>query len=816
MLTDHNFSISPQKVLGRDSKKPLGEPINLNAELVLWDDVLSPAPIFIPDNAFPRLLEGANHLADIIAKSSGKTRPSVVQQATHLSTPQRAILVAYPTDALKYEESIISCSEGGPLILVGEDEFDFNNPDWVGSPNFTNYMTRSGTYNAIMTFIQDYLGVVYGWPGQVGTAVPRKSEFSLKPFEKRYIPSTKFRQFLYFSRPGHSRLAPAGVLGWYMRQRCVFTPRIDDGHGFYHFYDRFHPNGTQQGNEEYLFALQPNGLRDGYNYGGNAKMEIGEPDLVEKWFQVNVVEGLAANPLRRLFNCSSNDSWLSGHSVDPRARAMDYTGPSPFIERYDYATGSIFRYSITDREMKFANLCAERMAIDYPNYWVMQLAYGVTRATARREQPADNLIVVNVPNDYPNPTALANRFLTGKYQTGRTHLENLEAWLLFTNGKNHVWRPNMSNGFSAHQGLWLTDIHYLGNKLKHMISKGLVGIMPSVFREYWATQWPIYYIVSQLLWDHNKSIDETIDYAYTTLFGPAATPIKSYYEATEELYDLYRNVNTNYNYVWRLYDEAFIDRLRGYLDQALLLSTPGSEEYTRVEWVIAGFNHSEKLLRCIEYTQLYPLAAEITDTTNIVNLPNAMELDVNSTDYWGISKGFGKLESQAEITNSSNYAIKIQAFRRQELEILRTATISESPDELYIVSMDVIHLDGGSFQIVRLFGQGGSTIITPTITNTMDSWNTIMFPAFGRDKIVIKLSSIIEEDSSICIDNLKIQRAIQVDSKAIRTHWLQLLGEMSNIRADPRWEGALFYWYITTFLPNPNSYSEPTIPGDLI
>lgn len=114
----------------------------------------------MPNSAPPRVVEAANDLADYMQKSSGKTIPTVTQQPSGDSVPSRSIKVGYPNDLTNTEESKMEYIEGQPLELTGVDVYDPNNPDFVGQETDTEWMSEAGTYHSVMTFIQEYIGVV--------------------------------------------------------------------------------------------------------------------------------------------------------------------------------------------------------------------------------------------------------------------------------------------------------------------------------------------------------------------------------------------------------------------------------------------------------------------------------------------------------------------------------------------------------------------------------------------------------------------------------------------------------------------------------
>lgn len=315
--------------------------------MTVWDATTDPAPIYVPDDAPPLVLEAANDLADYLARASGKARPPVIEQAATAEVPQRAIKVGYPNNLTERDEIQIEILPGGPLSLTGVDVFDPENPDWVDQETEYNFMNQAGTHNAVMTFLHDYLGVVWGWPGKLGEAVPSRAELKIDPINKTHTPSAMIRNCMGFSEAGN-RSGYGISKELQKRNRNLFSLHVHRGHEMNKIYDDFHPDVNDDKTEDWMFALQPDGTRGGFPYGRVAKVEVGDPafdDLFMSWI---VEASLAENPLKESFSCSMNDGSQSGHSRDPRALAMDYDGPDAVYFNFRYEDRTIRAPTITD------------------------------------------------------------------------------------------------------------------------------------------------------------------------------------------------------------------------------------------------------------------------------------------------------------------------------------------------------------------------------------------------------------------------------------------------------------------------------------
>lgn len=240
---------------GSEADRPVIVPSEPQAtSFTVWDADTDPSPIYVYDNGgtpIPRILEAATDLAHYIGKSSGyqdnegNTLVTVTPAGTGFPFPQRCIKVGFPNTFSEREETLIEYVEGQPIEITGNDEYNPTYPNLSGQEDELDWMNQAGTYNAVMSFIQDYIGVVWGWyavPGtgrssvddssNLGEAVPSKSELKINPISKRHSPNASVRNFFGFSHPGQK--SPYGVhKDWMKKQRCFYSGyRTNAGHAF--------------------------------------------------------------------------------------------------------------------------------------------------------------------------------------------------------------------------------------------------------------------------------------------------------------------------------------------------------------------------------------------------------------------------------------------------------------------------------------------------------------------------------------------------------------------------------------------------------
>ena len=120
----------------------------------------------------------ADELARYLEKISG-AKPQIID-GNPATTPKHAIWVGYQpklkelfpgTDFdFKHPEEILIAANEHHLVIAGRDRWDPNRPtaEGRGKTIIEGWQDEYGTVNAVYTFLQDYLGVRWLWPGETG------------------------------------------------------------------------------------------------------------------------------------------------------------------------------------------------------------------------------------------------------------------------------------------------------------------------------------------------------------------------------------------------------------------------------------------------------------------------------------------------------------------------------------------------------------------------------------------------------------------------------------------------------------------------
>jgi len=561
-------------------------------ELVLVENGVSRAPIVVFEGAPPFTRRAADELAEYFEKTSG-VRPLVIEGRPD-PLPEHAIWVGFqpvlqelfPGLNFNFEhpEEILIAASDSHLVIVGRDRWD---PEHLVVPGRTEIVGKQqeyGTINAVYTFLRDYLGVRWLWPGATGEDILKKNRLAFAPFEYRYHP--QFRQrgaFFRLSALGDNR----GLsFDWTRFQRLQMDSLdVPGGHGFTTWWERFHETNPE------FFALQPDGTRSGFPGPGIVKMCVSNPGLWAQWLE-DVAEQLARDPSQTVFHAAFNDSHHRGHCVCEKCRAWDNLNAVPRRLSWEGLTQEYV--ALTDRDVTFANTLARLLRERYPerdDYHVLIAAYGPTRPAPVAAVPDDNVIINNVANIFWGLDAVDSM------SSDRTKsADQFADWGKVT--RKQLLRPNTGSPAGWQQGQPDIAFGRLAEAFRFAAEHNCIGFYVDTVWEYWPTQGPFYYLAAHLLWDPRADTRAVLDDYYARGFGPAAGEISAYWTLLEETRN--RKVDGNMPYQ-QAYDAEFFGRAGGLLDRAATRLADGTQIYRdRLDFLRAGLDFTRLMVETRE------------------------------------------------------------------------------------------------------------------------------------------------------------------------------------------------------------------------
>jgi len=605
------------------------------ADFVLVAPNTTPAPIIVFADAPPRTVAAAEELAVYIEKITGVKPPVVSGEPQPL--PDRAVWVgAQPAvkalfpqvdfDFKHPEETLIVCN-GKHLVIAGRDRWDPARLDVETKEGVTKGKQQEyGTANAVYTFIQDHLGVRWLWPGELGEDVVQRDAISIAPLEQRHYPQIRSRGGIFnYSRLGNKGYGKSQE--WTMRQRLQLDSlEMTGGHGFGDWWDRYHETHPE------IFALQPDGTRSGFPSPHNAKLCMSNPKVWDLWME-DVAAAIAADPNQSLFNASPNDGWVSGHCVCEACRAWDHPDGEP--RSFNWKGTNEVHPALSDRDVTFANMLGRKLKQRYPDkeYRVLMMSYGHSRPVPVKARPDDNVIMSLVANFFGR-TGLVDRGST----RGDTYRKQFEGWAKVV--PSMLWRPNTGSPAGWQQGLPDLSTQQTIHDYKDVAAARCEGIYTDAVWEHWATHGPQYYMMAQLAWNPSIDADATLADYYERGFGPAAQPVREFFEALEKARMAFTAVNAEAGVFSfpQLYTAELLGESQARLDRAAAAVPSDSVYAKRVAFVQVGLDYTKLTLENIGLMSGYWKKKDDAVAAQVLKNWTAIEALVAATPYainWG-------------------------------------------------------------------------------------------------------------------------------------------------------------------------------------
>ena len=612
------------------------------APLVLVEKGVSLAPIIVFKDAPAFTRKAADELATYIGKVGG-VKPKVIEGLPD-PMPEKAIWVGFQpklkelfpkTDFdFKNPEEILITANDKNLAIVGRDRWDPQHSvvkSYYSRGPIEGWQQEFGTVNAVYTFIQDYLDVRWLWPGEIGEDIIRKEKIAFAPFEYRYHPRIRSRfSVLSWACIGDSRGTISSY--WSRLQRM----QLDSSNLMYLGLPSGHWGALDAKWKEFhethpeYYALQPDGTRGTWPEYGR-KLCKSNPAVWDYWLK-DVEEQLKEDPPRTLFCGAVNDASLAGYCVCTNCIAWDVPeAEKRFLVWKGYSENYV---AMSDRQTRFANQLARKLRERYPDkdYYVMMLAYGPSLPAPLKNKPDDNVIVLFTPNWFAEIGDKDPHSIVGTLWS-----KEFADWAAIGT-KNLWWRPNMDG--KGGMGYGLPDVSFgrVMESVRHVVKNNCTGICLSVFDNSWPTQGPLYYLLAHLAWNPDQDGYKILDDYYRRGFGPAAPQLKAYWTFLEETRN--RKVDGNLAF-WKAYDEAFLKRATGLLDEADAVLAKEPEIYRRrIAHVRVGLDFTRLMVETMELKEQYA-ASKKQDTKMADRLRENMKklkniIDAKPTDYMGI------------------------------------------------------------------------------------------------------------------------------------------------------------------------------------
>jgi hypothetical protein len=493
------------------------------ADMTLVNNGKPAALIVTAENPTALATYAANELAAHISQMSGAQLPVLAETETAAKTPIPRIFVGdsvrsaelgLTTETLKPEEIVLR-SDGTDLIVIGGDAESAHAPP--------SGREAVGTLYAVYELLERELGVRWLWPGETGTFVPTRKTVILGALDRRYQPPLIQRHIRSGLRDWGDRVAALGLTAeqsarlkneyalWAARRRLGRRANFKFGHAYNNWLEKYgheHPD---------WFAMMPDGTRvtpeKPYPSLERAKLCITNPELIDFIAQQGKAY-LEANPGSLSFSACPNDS--RGYCMCPKCKALD--PPEGLPTEMNYPGGRFMYPSLSDRYVWFWNQIAQRLGNEFPGRYIGAYAYSNYNHPPLREKLSPRVIIGYVGFNYLNAkyTAQSRKDWAGWAETG------CKLYL----------RPNL---LLLGHGFPLNYAREFGNDLKTCFKTGMLGTDFDSMTHQYAAQAPIFYVLTALLWDPERDVENIITEFLQAAYGPAAPRMRAYWDRLETL-----------------------------------------------------------------------------------------------------------------------------------------------------------------------------------------------------------------------------------------------------------------------------------------
>ena len=214
----------------------------------------------------------------------------------YLGASHAAASVGISDDGLPYESFRLKTQDGN-FYIVGNDSAD-------GALTLHGG-TSHGTRNGVYTFLEDYVGIRWLMPGEVGEEVPVHSEIVIPELDHFEAPGFENRRIPYIQNDNPL------VQEWLQHQKQGFSLQLNHYHNFRHLI----PAGLYDEHPDWFPLIDGTRPRP----SGRYKLETTNPELVNEVAQ-QVSEALKQTPSLYSYSISPSDS--GGWSSSPESLAL--------------------------------------------------------------------------------------------------------------------------------------------------------------------------------------------------------------------------------------------------------------------------------------------------------------------------------------------------------------------------------------------------------------------------------------------------------------------------------------------------------------
>ena len=440
------------------------------------------------------------------------------------------------------EHSFLIRSVDDGLVLCGRDDL--------------------GTEYAVYTLLEQYLGVRWLWPGELGEHVPHRPTVEIGRINDIQEPA--FELTIFGRDPD-----------WRRHNKLLRRVQFQGGHEWGRLLP---PSEYGPTHPEYYALVDGTREKDWEGYDGQHGYQLctSNPEVIRVCVE-KVREFFDQHPEVGLYAIGANDGL--GFCECEQCVALG-VGSANDPDAADRPPG---RW-LSDRIYEFTNAIAAEVGKTHPNRYIVQFAYGVYADPLVEVKPLANVvpwITLNCEACY------IDRHKRMQWDRMRQWV-NLSRHMFIYEYFNHTWKLELPRAMPT----------AIAEAISFYKSCGTSWFYAQSGSDFF-NEGLDYYLVAKLLWNPNLDVSALVDDYCRAAFGSAVDVMKTYYGRLEECWaDSVRGfdpdefaVGTPNQYL-AMFTPPVMDELRGYLDKALELAEEGPFR-DRVNFMLDGWRFVE-------------------------------------------------------------------------------------------------------------------------------------------------------------------------------------------------------------------------------
>ncbi len=389
-----------------------------------------------------------------------------------------------------------------------------------------------GVLYGTFTFLENYLGVRWFYPGEEGEFCPKMESITVGEIDDFQQPSFEIRGINAYRVKWYGEDKGTLLSDWYVRNKMGIGARYQ------------YPNVSKE-QLDYWSAANAR-----WGGGGHLTFESAVP--IKTFAKTHpeyfpLIDGKRHTEEGRFQRCISNP--------DVQKLVRDYA-----LEQLAYAYGSNYRYGLAGHDAaKTWCLCPECVKLGTYNgvfdvstmvhrFFIKmtgeilkcdpQAKLAFTMYSDYRDLPKDPAMRYDarVMGTYaPHGRCYVHRLDDPKCEMNAKMLKDILAWHKIAPKMDFYEYMGCANSSYAVMEYVLADDLKLYKKLG--IDGGWMDDCCEPADPFWETSWQLYYVAAKMLWDHTLDVNKLLEDAYDRYYGPASVPMKQYHAFRRELWE---------------------------------------------------------------------------------------------------------------------------------------------------------------------------------------------------------------------------------------------------------------------------------------